>query len=314
MTRLIAVRLLMSVVSLLLVSAFVFALIQVSPVDPVVLALGDGAPPDKVAAMRHALGLDQPVIIQFFTWLGKILQGDFGASTFTNRPVVDEIVEKLPVTLSLLIGASVIATSVGLTLGFLAGLRPASFVDRAVTSVVAVALAIPSFWLALILAAIFAVQFGWLPVAGYVPLLESPSLWAYSLVLPCIAVSTHAIAVIARHTRGVVIDVMNSSFIEAIRARGTPRSVIIRRYVLKNVLVPLLPVIGVQLAIIIAVSTVMEKVFVLPGLGSLMVNSVVSSDYPMLKGAIVVVASIIILINLLVDIGLGLLDPRVRPQ
>jgi peptide/nickel transport system permease protein len=314
MTRLIAVRVLMSVVSLLLVSAFVFALIQVSPVDPVVLALGDGAPPEKIAAMRHALGLDQPVIVQFVTWLGGVLQGDFGASTFTNRPVVDEIVEKLPVTLSLLIGATVIATTAGLTLGFLAGLQPDSMVDRVVTSVVAIALAIPSFWLALILAAIFAVQLGWLPVAGYVSFRESPSLWAYSLVLPCIAVSTHAIAVIARHARGVVVDVMNSPFIEAIRARGTPRSLIIRRYVLKNVLVPLLPVIGVQLAIIIAVSTVMEKVFVLPGLGSLMVNSVVSSDYPMLKGAIVVVASIIILINLLVDIGLGLLDPRVRPQ
>jgi peptide/nickel transport system permease protein len=314
MTRLIAIRISMSVMSLLLVSAFVFALIQVSPVDPVVLALGDGAPPEKVAAMRHALGLDQPVVIQFFTWLGGILQGDFGASTFTNRPVVDEISEKLPVTLSLLVGATVIATTVGLTFGFLAGLRPASWVDRVVTSVVAVALAIPSFWLALLLAAIFAVQFRLLPVAGYVPFHESPYLWAYSLVLPCFAVSTHATAVIARHARGVVIDVMNSPFIEAIRARGTPRSLLIRRYVLKNALVPVLPVIGVQLAIVIAVSTVMEKVFILPGLGSLMVNSVISSDFPMLKGAIVVVASIVILINLLVDIGLGLLDPRVRPQ
>jgi len=183
-----------------------------------------------------------------------------------------------------------------------------------VTSVVAVALAIPSFWLALLLASVFAVQFGLLPVAGYTAFRESPLLWAYSLILPCFAVSTHAIAVIARHTRGVVIDVMNSPFIEAIRARGTPRSLLIRRYVLKNALVPVLPVIGVQLAIIIAVSTVMEKVFILPGLGSLMVNSVVSSDFPMLKGAILVVASIIVLINLLVDIGLGLLDPRVRPQ
>jgi peptide/nickel transport system permease protein len=195
-----------------------------------------------------------------------------------------------------------------------AGLRPGRWVDRAVTSVVAVALAIPSFWLALLLASVFAVQFGLLPVAGYTAFRESPLLWAYSLILPCFAVSTHAIAVIARHTRGVVIDVMNSPFIEAIRARGTPRSLLVRRYVLKNALVPVLPVIGVQLAIIIAVSTVMEKVFILPGLGSLMVNSVVSSDFPMLKGAILVVATIIVLINLLVDIGLGLLDPRVRPQ
>ena len=314
MARLIAIRLSMSIVSLLLVSAFVFALIQLSPVDPVVLALGEGAPAAKVAAMRHELGLDQPIVVQFFHWLGGILQGDFGASTFTNRPVVNELIEKFPVTLSMLIGASVIAVTFGLTLGFLAGLRPNSWVDRAVTSVVAVALAIPSFWLALLLGSIFAVQLGLLPVAGYVPFRESPLLWAYGLILPCFAVSTHAIAVIARHTRGVVIDVMNSPFIEAIRARGTPRSLLIRRYVLKNALVPVLPVIGVQLAIIIAVSTVMEKVFILPGLGSLMVNSVVSSDFPMLKGAIVVVATIIITINLLVDIGLGLLDPRVRPQ
>jgi len=314
MARLIAIRLSMSIVSLLLVSAFVFALIQLSPVDPVVLALGEGAPAAKVAAMRHELGLDQPVVVQFFHWLGGILQGDFGASTFTNRPVVNELIEKFPVTLSMLIGAAVIAVTFGLTLGFLAGLRPHSWVDRAVTSVVAVALAIPSFWLALLLGSIFAVQLGLLPVAGYVPFRESPLLWAYGLILPCFAVSTHAIAVIARHTRGVVIDVMNSPFIEAIRARGTPRSLLIRRYVLKNALVPVLPVIGVQLAIIIAVSTVMEKVFILPGLGSLMVNSVVSSDFPMLKGAIVVVATIIITINLLVDIGLGLLDPRVRPQ
>ena len=314
MTRLIAIRLSMSIVSLLLVSAFVFALIQLSPVDPVVLALGDGAPAEKIAAMRRELGLDQPVVVQFFHWLGGILHGDFGASTFTHRPVVHELIEKLPVTLSLLVGATMIAITFGLTFGFLAGLRPGRWVDRVVTSVVAVALAIPSFWLALLLASVFAVQFGLLPVAGYIPFRESPLLWAYSLVLPCFAVSTHAIAVIARHTRGVVIDVMNSPFIEAIRARGTPRSLLIRRYVLKNALVPVLPVIGVQLAIIIAVSTVMEKVFILPGLGSLMVNSVVSSDFPMLKGAILVVASIIVLINLLVDIGLGLLDPRVRPQ
>lgn len=314
MIRLIALRVSMSIMSLLLVSAFVFALIQLSPVDPVVLALGDGAPPEKVAQMRHELGLDQPLVIQFFHWLGGILHGDFGASTFTNRPVVNELIEKLPVTISLLAGAAVIGVTLGLTLGFLAGLRPHSWVDRVVTSVVAVALAIPSFWLALLLVAIFAVQFGWLPVAGYIPFRDSPWLWAYSLILPCFAVSTHSTAVIARHSRGVVIDVMNSTFIEAIRARGTPRSLLIRRYVLKNALAPVLPVIGVQLAIIIAVSTVMEKVFVLPGLGSLMVNSVISSDFPMLKGAIVVVASMIIVINLLVDIGLGLLDPRVRPQ
>lgn len=304
----------MSLVSLLLVSAFVFVLIQLSPVDPVVLALGEGAPPEAVAKMRHEMGLDQPVIVQFLAWLGGIVRGDFGTSTFSQLPVLQELIDKFPVTLSLLIGASVIGVVLGVTIGFVAGLRPEGWVDRLTTSVVALLLATPSFWLALLMAAVFAVHFGLLPVAGYVSFQESPLLWARSLVLPCFALSTHSIAVIARHTRGVVIDVMNSPFIEAIRARGTPRGLLIRRYVLKNSLVPILPVIGVQLAIIIATSTVMEKVFILPGLGTLMVNAVVSSDFPVLKGAIVVIASMIILINLLVDIGLGLLDPRVRPQ
>lgn len=314
MKRLIAIRLSMSVMSLLLVAAFVFVLIQLSPVDPVVLALGEGAPPEKVIAMRRELGLDQPVIVQFVAWLGGVLHGDFGISTFSHRPVVGELIDRFPVTLSLLFGGAFIAITLGLTLGFIAGLHPEGWIDRGVTSVVALALAMPSFWLALLLAAVFAVHFGLLPVAGYTSFKESPWLWARSLALPCFALSIHSIAVIARHTRGVVIDVMNSPFIEAIRARGTPRSLLIRRYVLKNALVPVLPVIGVQMAIIIATSTVMEKVFILPGLGSLMVSAVVSSDFPMLKGAIIVIATMIILINLLVDIGLGLLDPRVRPQ
>jgi peptide/nickel transport system permease protein len=314
MKRLIAIRLSMSILSLLLVSAFVFVLVQLSPVDPVVLALGDGAPPAKVIEMRRELGLDQPIVIQFLVWLSGIMRGDFGVSTFSHLPVLGELIDKLPVTLSLLLGAAVIGITLGLSLGFVAGLHPEGWVDRVTTSVVALALATPSFWLALLLAAVFAVQLGLLPVAGYVAFRESPLLWAQSLVLPCFALSVHSIAVIARHTRGVVIDVMNSQFVEAIRARGTPRALLVRRYALKNALVPVLPVIGIQLAIIIATSTVMEKVFILPGLGSLMVSSVISSDFPMLKGAIVVIAAMIILINLLVDIGLGLLDPRVRPQ
>ena len=314
MKRLIAIRLSMSVVSLLLVAAFVFALIQLSPVDPVVLALGEGAPPEKVEAMRREMGLDQPIVVQFLEWLSGIVRGDFGISTFSHLPVLDELIDKLPVTLSLLFGAAFIGITLGLTLGFVAGLHPEGWTDRVTTSVVALLLATPSFWLALLLAAVFGVHFGLLPVAGYVAFQDSPLLWARSLALPCFALSVHSIAVIARHTRGVVIDVMNSPFIEAIRARGTPRGLLIRRYVLKNLLVPVLPVIGVQLAIIVATSTVMEKVFVLPGLGTLMVNAVVSSDFPMLKGTIIVIASMIILINLLVDIGLGLLDPRVRPQ
>ncbi len=304
----------MSVMSLLLASAFVFFLMQLSSTDPVVLKLGDGADPAKVAELTRQLGLDRPVAVQFFSWLGNVLQGDFGISYFTDRPVTRMIMERLPVTLSLMASSTVIALAVGIGLGFAAGLSPDGWADRIVTSIVSLLLAVPSFWLALMLVIVFAVNLGWLPVAGYTPIGQSFPLWLQSLILPSLALSVHGIAVIARHMRGVVIDVMNSTFIEAVRARGVPRSQVIRRYVLRNALPNVLPIIGVQVAIIVASSAVMEKVFVLPGLGTLMVASVISSDLPTLQGAIVLIAAMIILINLLVDIGLGLLDPRVRPQ
>lgn len=314
MLKLIGFRLVMSAMSLLLAAAFVFFLMQLSSTDPVVLKLGDGAEPAMVEQMTRELGLDRPVVVQFFSWLGNVLQGDFGVSYFTERPVTTMIMERLPVTLSLMFVSMTIALAVGIGLGFAAGLSPDGWTDRIVTSVVSLLLAVPSFWLALILVVLFAVNLGLLPVAGYTPIDESFGGWIVSLILPSFALSVHGIAVIARHMRGVVIDVMNSPFIESVRARGVPRSTVIRKYVLRNALPAVLPIIGVQGAIIIATSAVMEKVFVLPGLGSLMAGAVISSDLPTLQGAIVLIAAMIILINLAVDIGLGLLDPRVRPQ
>lgn len=314
MLRLIGFRLAMSAMALLLAAAFVFFLMQLSSTDPIVLKLGDGADPAKVQELTRELGLDRPVVVQFASWLGNVLQGDFGISYFTDRPVTRMIMERLPVTLSLMFSATVISLAVGIGLGFAAGLFPDGWADRIVTSIVSLLLAVPSFWLALMLVIVFAVNLGWLPVAGYTPIDQSFTGWLTSLILPSFALSVHGIAVIARHMRGVVIDVMNSPFIESVRARGVPRSQVIRRYVLRNALPNVLPIIGVQVAIIIATSAVMEKVFVLPGLGTLMVASVISSDLPTLQGAIVLIAAMIIFINLVVDIGLGLLDPRVRPQ
>ncbi|MGQ7794559.1 ABC transporter permease [Faunimonas sp. B44] len=314
MARLVLFRAGMALIAMLLAAGFVFLLIHFSPTDPVVLALGDGAAPAAVEAKRRELGLDLPMPVQFVNWLGGILQGDFGTSFFTHRPVADSIVERLPVSLSLLAVGTFFVITLGLGLGFMAGLRPNSWVDNLVTSAVSLALATPSFWLALMLGVVFAVHWRILPVAGYVPLTQDPAAWLKCMLLPAFSLALHGIAVVGRHMRGAVIDVMNAPFIEAARARGTPRSRIVRRYVLKNALLPVLPMIGVQVALLVATSAVMEKVFILPGLGTLMVDSVISSDFPMLQGAILVVAALLITINLLVDIGLGLLDPRVRPQ
>lgn len=314
MLQLIGLRVAMSMVSLVLAAAFAFSLLHLSPTDPVVLALGDGATVEQKLALTKQLGLDQPVFIQLWQWASRLATGDLGESIFAHKPVLDMIADVIPVTLSLLIGASVLAVVIGLSVGAYAGLRPGTWADRLVTSGVSAALAMPSFWLALLLSFLFAVKLRLVPVAGYTALTEDPARWVIGLIVPCFALSVHAAAVLARHMRGAVIDVMESNFINAARARGTSDRRIVWRYVLKNALVPVMPVIGIEIAVTLAISPVIEKVFVLPGMGMLMINAVITSDFPLLQGTILVIASILIIVNFFVDIALGLLDPRIRPQ
>jgi peptide/nickel transport system permease protein len=314
MLQLIALRVAMSVVSLFLAAAFAFSLVHLSPTDPVVLALGDGATAQQKLALARELGLDQPILMQLWNWGTRLLGGDLGQSIFAHKPVLDMIGEAMPVTVFLLAGASVLAVVIGVLIGSFAGLRPGSWADRLLNTGVSVALATPSFWLALLLGFLFAVKLRLVPVAGYTPFVDDPVAWAVGLILPCFALSVHGAAVISRHMRGAVIDVMDSAYITAARARGTPARLIARRYMLKNALVPIVPVIGIQVAVLLAISPVIEKVFVLPGLGTLMVNAVVTSDFPLLQGAILVIATILIVVNFFVDVALGVLDPRIRPQ
>jgi peptide/nickel transport system permease protein len=252
--------------------------------------------------------------MQLWNWGARLLGGDLGRSIFAHKPVLDMIREAMPVTVFLLAGASVLAVVIGVLIGSFAGLRPGSWADRLLNTGVSVALATPSFWLALLLGFLFAVKLRLVPVAGYTPFTDDPVAWAVGLILPCFALSVHGAAVISRHMRGAVIDVMDSAYINAARARGTPARLIARRYMLKNALVPIVPVIGIQVAVLLAISPVIEKVFVLPGLGTLMVNAVVTSDFPLLQGAILVIATILIVVNFFVDVALGVLDPRIRPQ
>lgn len=314
MLQLIALRVAMSMVSLVLAAAFAFSLVHLSPTDPAVLALGDGASAEQKLALTRELGLDQPILVQLWVWVSRLVTGDLGVSIFAHKPVIAMIGDAIPVTLSLLAGATALAIVIGLSVGAFAGLRAGSWADRMVTSGVSAALAMPSFWLALLLGFLFAVKLRLVPVAGYTALMQDPARWALGLVLPCFALSVHGAAVLARHMRGAVIDVMESAFITAARARGTPRRLIVWRYVLKNALVPVMPVIGIEIAVLLAISPVIEKVFVLPGMGMLMVNAVITSDFPLLQGTILVIAAVLIVVNFFVDIALGVLDPRIRPQ
>jgi peptide/nickel transport system permease protein len=312
--KFVAGRLLSALPTLLLVSVFVFLLIHATPIDPVAQILGEGAAAEDKRLLAEQLGLGRPVTEQYFSWLLSALGGDFGASLYTSVPVAQSIADGLGITLSLAAGGMAIALVVGIPLGVLGALRPGSPADRLLTVLVAAGLAVPSFWLALLLALVFAVNLGWFPVVGYTPLTEDPVAWLMSLVLPAFALGVHTAAVIARQVRSAMIEALGSPYVQTLLARGIRRRTIVLRYATKNAMVPVLAVVAIQMSVLVAVSFIIERIFAVPGLGTLLMDSVVRADYPVLQGTIVVVAVIVLLVNLAADIAYGLINPKVRPQ
>lgn len=299
---------------LLLVSTLLFFLGELSPVDPVALSLGDGATPQQEAARRSELGLDRPMLVRYAHWLAEAASGNLGRSYMHGQAVATELLRRLPVTLSLCLGAMIIALAVGLWAGIAAGLRPGSLPDRVITIFVSLGLALPGFWLGLLLAMAFAVHLRWFPVMGYTALTNDPIAWARGLILPCLGLSIHAFSVIARQVRGAVIEASGSPYVQTMRASGASARTISYRFVVANAMLPVLSVIGLQMTIIVSASVVMEQVFALPGLGSMLLEAIITNDMPLLQGGVLVVACFILLINLATDIMIGMIDPRTRPS
>ncbi|WP_326640537.1 ABC transporter permease [Streptosporangium sp. NBC_01755] len=314
MIKFVAGRLLSALPTLLLVSLFVFLLVHAAPIDPVAQILGEGASIEDKRMLAEQLGLGRPVAEQYVSWLLSALGGDLGASLYTSLPVSQSIADGIGITLSLAVGGMAIALVIGIPLGVLGALRPGSPADRLLTVLVSVALAVPSFWLALLLALVFAVNLGWFPVIGYTPLTEDPVAWLMGLVLPTFALGVHTAAVIARQVRSAMIEALDSPYVQTLLARGIRRRTIVLRYATKNAMVPVLAVVAIQMSVLVAVSFVIERIFAVPGLGTLLMDSVVRADYPVLQGTIVVVAVIVLLVNLAADIAYGLINPKVRPQ
>lgn len=314
MRKLIISRLLALPPLLFLVSVFVFLLIHLTSVDPVRQILGPGASAEQRAKLSHQLGYDRSLPVQFVSWLGNALHGDLGTSVFTSQPIASTFFARLPVTLALVIGGTLVALAIGIPTGIYSALRAGSVPDRVVTAIASVGLALPGFWLALLLSLAFAVKLRWFPVLGFTRFQDDPAAWAYGLVLPSIALGIHSAAVIARQTRGAVVETLRAPYVQALRAVGTPRRRIIYRYALRNATVPILTVVGWELSVLLAVSFVVERVFAIPGAGTLLLDAVVRNDIPLVQGGIVLVAGLVVLINLAVDIGYGLLDPKARPQ
>ncbi|MEF2979373.1 ABC transporter permease [Subtercola sp. YIM 133946] len=311
MLRLVARRLLLSIPLLIVVTAITFFLQSLIPGDPARSLLGPTASPQQYDALRQALHLDQPILVQYWDYIVNLLHGDLGQSIFTGEDVASTLATRLPVSLSLIIGGTVVALVVGILLGVLSATR-GRILGRFIDIFSLVGGALPNFWVGLVLASIFAVTLSLLPATGYVSFDDSPTEWAQSLILPVIALSLAGVATIAKVVRDGVSTAMGQDFVRTLRAAGVPRRVLIWKHALRNSSVSLVTVVGVIFVASLSGTVLVETVFVLPGLGSLAVTATSRQDIPVIQGVALTFAVITIVVNLLVDVSYGLLNPKVR--
>ncbi|MCE4266181.1 MULTISPECIES: ABC transporter permease [Rhodococcus] len=312
MLNLIVKRIASAVPMLLLVSFFVYALVDLVPGDAAAVLAGDNATPEQIEQTRQALGLDQPLIVRYLDWLGGALTGDLGTSLYSTQSVVHILGERLPVTLSLTLVTMLIVVALGLPAGIFAAVHPNSWLDRTLTVLSSVAMAVPPFIVALALVIPLAIMRPIFPATGYAPLADGADVWLQHLILPAIAIAAISAAELARQTRASLIDVLGKDYIRTTRAKGLLRSTIIGKHALKNAGVPIVTVLGLQVSRVLAGAVTVEFVFALPGLGTLAVSSVFSRDVPVILGIVMLCAVLIVLINVLVDATYGYLNPRVR--
>lgn len=309
--RYITIRLLQTVPVLFGVSVVVFIIIHSAPGDPIVNMLGIEVTEENVAELRAAYGLDQPLYIQYFNWLGGILQGDLGQSLTRNRPVSDLIVSRLPATLFLAVSSMVIAVIIAIPAGIISAAYKGSTGDYGVTVGALTGVSIPNFWLGLVLILVFARSFSALPSGNYVPLSEDPIDALRHVLLPAVTVGTAFAALLARQTRSSMLDNLNQEYIKMAKSKGLDSRKVFVRHALKQALLPVITVAGLQFGYLLSATVVVEQVFAWPGMGRLIWSSVQQQDYPTVQGAVLVVATLFVLVNLLVDLTYSYLDPRV---
>ncbi|MBO2448690.1 ABC transporter permease [Actinomadura barringtoniae] len=305
-------RLLLALPMLLIVATATFFLVQLVPGDPGSFILGSGASGEQVAELNASLGLDRPVLDQFQTWLGAAARGDLGTSWINRAPVVETLAAALPVTLSLTGLAIVVIVVAGVGLGTWAALRP-GWLDRLLQGTAGLAIAVPNFWLGVGLLLLFAVHLSLFPASGYVPL-SSPGEWLRSLTLPVLTLAVGPAFALALQVRRAMIDVLAKDYIRSLRAAGLPRRSVLFKHALRNCMAPVVTVIGFQVLGLIAGAVLIEQLFNLPGLGGVMLTSVTQHDVPVVQGAVLLFAVFVVLINLLIDVGAALLNPRARER
>jgi peptide/nickel transport system permease protein len=305
-------RIAISTITLVMISIIVFTGVRMIPGDPARVMAGTEADEAGLADIRQKYGLNDPIPIQYFRWVGLAIRGDLGESVRTRETVTKTVAGKLPITLELACLSILVALAIAIPVGVLSAVRRNTFWDYLANALSLCGLSVPSFWLGIMLILFFSVRLGWLPASGFVPFLQDPVANLTRMLMPTFVLGTTLAAVLMRQTRNSMIEVMSADYIRTAYSKGLAGRVVIFRHAIRNGLIPVVTILGLQMGALMGGAVVTEQIFVVPGFGRLIVESVFTRDYPLVQGLVLITAGAYVLINLLVDVSYSLLNPRIR--
>jgi peptide/nickel transport system permease protein len=305
-------RLALAIVVILGVTFVVFMIMQIVPGDPARVVLGPYASDESVAGLRERLGLNQPFFVQYLTWLGKLFQGNFGDSLLTGQSVSAQLIGRLGPTLELTLASMLIGTIVAFPVGIISAIKPGSKIDIFASLFSQVGVSIPSFWFGIMLVLLFSLQLNLLPPSGYVPISENLIEWLRHLVLPALTAGLVSASIQTRFIRSAMLDVLSMNYVQTARAKGLSERKVIINHALRNAMINIVTILGLQITALFGGVVIVEIVFAWPGLGRLALNAVLERDYPVLQGTVFAVAAMVTLVNLIVDLLYFVLDPRIE--
>lgn len=314
MLRLLFSRILAAIPLMFLVATMVFFMTQLNPVDPAAVVLGQDASVEAIAAKRAELGTDRPVVVQYGNWMGDAVTGDLGVSWFNGEEVTKLLRQRVPVTFSIVVGSLFVALTVGLVLGIIAALNVGRWPDRVVTVVSSLGIALPNFWVAILLVYFLAVKGGWFPSIWSLSRTSSVTGWLHSIVLPCIALGTASSASIARQARSSMIGVLQRDYIRTALAKGMSVRRVVIRHAMRNAAAPIVTLVGFQISALFGGAVLVEMVLNLPGLGTMGVDAVLRKNTPVVLGFVMVTTLVVVVVNILLDLSYAWLNPKVRPE
>jgi peptide/nickel transport system permease protein len=305
-------RLFLALVVIFGVTFVVFMIVHIVPGDPARVLLGAYAPEENVAAVRERLGLNRPFLEQYGSWLTDTLRGDLGSSLITSQEVAPQLMQRLGPTIELAVASLLIGLVIAFPIGILSAVRPGSFLDLISSFFSQIGISVPSFWMGIMLILLFSLTLNWLPPSGYTPITEDFGDWLAHLLLPAVTAGIVSASILTRFIRSAMLDVLHATYIQTARAKGLSENVVINKHALRNAMIGIMTIIGLQMTALLSGVVVVEVVFGWPGLGRLALDAVLDRDYPLLQGAVLVIAIIVTLVNVFVDLMYVFLDPRIE--